>query len=515
MSFSTGDVLAEKYRIVRMIGRGGVGEVYEGENLRIRRKVAIKTLRSEFLAKSDVVQRFEREAQAAGRIGSAHIVEVLDLGDLPDGSRYLVMEFLEGLTLSKHIKGAGRLGSVETAQLLVQLLEGLGAAHTAGIVHRDLKPANIVLTSKAGDHFVKILDFGVSKFNTLASDELAMTKTGMVVGTPHYMAPEQAKGARGVDGRADLYAVGGIAYECVTGQVPFSAQTFNELLFKIVLETPPPIESFVTDLDPDFASIVRKAMAREPNQRFQTAADLQQALSDWLVRVTGGKLGTTLAQTASFEGGGSTMILDVGAPRAMQPAPTAAPQSNGPGPPPLAAPPPLPASPLVPAAWPAGEGTFDPHQVPPPAAYEIPRRSGAKTGIAIGAIVVALVTAGVAGAAIFRSGDTTRAVATTMPAASAVPAADAPSTPSAPAAPAAATAEPTAETGGVVIAEPTAPPSTVPTQRPMGGPATRPTNPPSGAPSGGPPRPPGPPAGGAPKPGASAPKSGRTISGDL
>ena len=113
MSFSTGDVIADKYRIVRMIGRGGVGEVYEGENLRIRRKVAIKTLRAEFLAKSDVVQRFEREAQAAGRIGSAHIVEVLDLGDLPDGSRYLVMEYLEGQTLSKHIKGAGRLGAVE------------------------------------------------------------------------------------------------------------------------------------------------------------------------------------------------------------------------------------------------------------------------------------------------------------------------------------------------------------------------------------------------------------------
>ncbi len=281
MSFSPGEVLAEKYRIVRMIGRGGVGEVYEGENLRIRRKVAIKTLRSEFLAKSDVVQRFEREAQAAGRIGSAHIVEVLDLGDLPDGSRFLVMEFLEGLTLSKHIKGAGRLGAIETAQILMQLLEGLGAAHAAGIIHRDLKPANVVLTTKAGDHFAKILDFGVSKFNTLASDELAMTKTGMVVGTPYYMAPEQAKGARDLDHRVDLYAAGVILYEAVTGEVPFNADTFNELLFKIVLEAAKPVESVVANIDPNFAAIVNKSMAREPSQRFQTAKEFQQALEQW------------------------------------------------------------------------------------------------------------------------------------------------------------------------------------------------------------------------------------------
>lgn len=542
MSFSSGDVIADKYRIVRMIGRGGVGEVYEGENLRIRRKVAIKTLRAEFLAKSDVVQRFEREAQAAGRIGSAHIVEVLDLGDMPDGSRYLVMEFLEGQTLSKHIKGAGRLGAVEAAQILMQILEGLGAAHAAGIVHRDLKPANVVLTTKAGEHFAKILDFGVSKFNTLASDELAMTKTGAVVGTPYYMAPEQAKGARGVDGRADLYAVGVIAYECVTGQVPFSAQTFNELLFKIVLETPPPIESFVSDLDPDFASIVRKAMAREPNQRFQTAAELQQSLSDWLVRVTSGKLGMTLAQTTSFQGGGATMILDpsYGTPasgahaapgsgpstRVMPQMPNMmAPASSRPShpsghalPPSPPLPPPQSAAQLPgvlpgapPAAW-SNESALDP-RLAEPTPHQVPQKSSG-TAIAIGAVVVAIAVASIAGFAIFRStSDDEAKRAEPSAATTAVEAASATKPPPAEsAAPQPADAK-TGDPDGVVTAEPAPPsaPSTEvaaqspPAQRPIGGPLPR-----------GPvPSPPAPPPPG-PGPGTGPPaKSGRTISGDL
>jgi eukaryotic-like serine/threonine-protein kinase len=283
MHLQAGQILAEKYRIVRLLGQGGMGAVYEGENTRIRRRVAIKTLHGSVSSRADVVQRFEREAQAAGRIGSDHIVEVLDMGDLPDGTRFMVMEFLEGVTLGERIVKRGRIPPRELVPILTQMLEGLSAAHAASIIHRDLKPANVfLLTQKGGQSdFVKILDFGVSKFSALNAEEMSMTRTGAVVGTPYYMSPEQAKGARSLDARSDLYAVGVILYEAITGQVPFNAETFNELIFKIALESPPPPEQFVPNLDPAFSAIVRRAMARDVGERFQSADELKEALLAW------------------------------------------------------------------------------------------------------------------------------------------------------------------------------------------------------------------------------------------
>jgi len=284
MTLSSGDIIDGKYRIVRLIGEGGMGAVYEGENVRIHRRVAIKVLHSGIASNQDAVQRFEREAQAAGRIGSEHIVEVLDLGNLPDGDRYMVMEFLEGDTLSTRIHARGRLTPRELVPLFHQVLEGLAAAHGAGIIHRDLKPENVFLlkTRKGQQDFVKLLDFGISKFNQLSGESgFSMTRTGAVMGTPYYMSPEQAKGAKGMDHRADLYAVGVMLYEGVTGQVPFNADTFNELLFKIVLEEPKPIEHVVPEVDPSFAALVRRAMARDPSDRFQTSQDFQAAIDGW------------------------------------------------------------------------------------------------------------------------------------------------------------------------------------------------------------------------------------------
>src|SRR5690349_12480299 len=179
---STGDIIEGKYRIVRLLGEGGMGAVYEGENTRIHRRVAIKVLHAAVAAKADVVQRFEREAQAAGRIGSDHIVEVLDLGNLPGGERFMVMEYLEGESLGDRLKRRQRLPPVEVAPVLIQLLEGLIAAHAAGIIHRDLKPDNVFLMANKGGQkdFVKVLDFGVSKFNALDTD-MSMTRTGAVM----------------------------------------------------------------------------------------------------------------------------------------------------------------------------------------------------------------------------------------------------------------------------------------------------------------------------------------------
>lgn len=283
MTLTPGQILDNKYRIVRLIGEGGMGSVHEGENTLIARRVAIKVLHHAATANEQVVQRFEREAQAAGRIGSDHILEVLDMGRLPDGDRYMVMEYLDGEPLSARIEKLGRMTPGQIAPLMRQALKGLQAAHDAGIIHRDLKPDNIFIQrEKAGQpDFVKIIDFGISKFSALASD-MNMTRTGAVMGTPYYMSPEQAKGSSQVDPRSDVYAIGVIMYEAVTGRVPFDGNTFNELMFKIVLSDPPKLSDAVPDLDPEFAAIINRAMARELDDRYASAAQLRQTLDDYL-----------------------------------------------------------------------------------------------------------------------------------------------------------------------------------------------------------------------------------------
>lgn len=317
-----GTTLDGKYRIVRELGTGGMGAVYEGENVRIRRKVAIKLLHASVSSQSEAVMRFEREAEAAGRIGSDHICEVLDLGILEDGTRYLVMEYLDGETLGSRIKRSGRMGPLMTIPIMAQVLDALGAAHAAGIIHRDLKPDNIfILPVKGGvPDFVKILDFGVSKF-AQSSDEMNMTRAGAVVGTPYYMSPEQARGTSQIDARSDIYALGVLLFQATTGQVPFQAQTFNELLFKIVLEPAPPPQQYAPDLDPEFSAIIQKAMAREPPHRFQSCAEFKEALLGWMASRVG---------PSAMQMGGRPLTVPPGA--GLR-APTAPPgTSNPPGP---------------------------------------------------------------------------------------------------------------------------------------------------------------------------------------
>jgi serine/threonine protein kinase len=282
MTLEPHQVIDNKYRIISLIGKGGMGAVYEGENILIARRVAIKVLHAATAENSSAVQRFEREAQAAGRIGSDHILEILDLGSFPNGDRYMVMEFLDGETLAQRIRKFGKLTPEQCVPLFQQLLKGLEAAHNTEIIHRDLKPDNVfILNEKANQtDFVKIIDFGISKFNALSQDH-SMTQTGAVLGTPYYMAPEQAKGTKGADRQSDVYSVGVILYEAVTGMVPFNAQTFNELIFKIVLSDPTPIQKLNPDLDLGFVRIIEKAMAKEAEDRFQTAEQFRQTLLQW------------------------------------------------------------------------------------------------------------------------------------------------------------------------------------------------------------------------------------------
>jgi eukaryotic-like serine/threonine-protein kinase len=280
-SVAAGDLVDGKYRIIRTIGEGGWGVVFEGENIRTYKRVAVKVLRPHSGLTKDIIQRFEREAQAAGRIGSEHIVEVYDLGSLEDGTHYMVMELLTGEELSSRLK-TGPVDGVAVAKFTLQLLDGLKAAHEAGILHRDLKPENLFLVpTRTGEEFVKILDFGISKFNANGPQHNA-TMTGAVLGSPCYMAPEQARGLKQVDPRTDLYAVGTLMFEALTGRVPFTGDNFNDLMFKIVLAPRPDPREIRPEIDPTLALIVVKAMAIDPKERFQNAEAFGAALTDWL-----------------------------------------------------------------------------------------------------------------------------------------------------------------------------------------------------------------------------------------
>jgi serine/threonine-protein kinase len=194
----------------------------------------------------------------------------------------MVMEFMDGDSLAQRIRQRGSIAPADLYPIARQLLDALGAAHAAGIVHRDLKPDNVfLLRSRRGQpDFVKLLDFGISKFST-GPGGLSMTRTGAVMGTPYYMAPEQAKGAKDIDHRVDIYAAGVILYEALAGRVPFLADTFNELLFKIVLEKPDPLAKVAPHVDPVLAGIIETTMARDPAERFQTTEALRDALDHW------------------------------------------------------------------------------------------------------------------------------------------------------------------------------------------------------------------------------------------
>jgi serine/threonine protein kinase len=276
-------VLDGKYRLLRKLGKGSMGSVYLGENTSIGRHVAVKVMNPELADHRVLLDRFEREARAAARIRSPHVVEVLDMAEGAHGLRYIVMEHLEGESLGDRLERSGTMSLREVSLLAMQILEGVRAVHDAGIIHRDLKPDNVFLATHADGEIVKILDFGVSK---LSFDRVNVTRDGTVMGTPNYMSPEQARGKE-IDVRSDLYAVAVLLYESVSGRLPFHAHNVNELLFKIALEEPVPLEAWLPGVDREFAAIIRHGMARDPDARFQSAPDFQNAIALWRDRAFG------------------------------------------------------------------------------------------------------------------------------------------------------------------------------------------------------------------------------------
>lgn len=273
-----GTLLAGKFRVVSRLGVGGMGSVYEIEHELTKHRRALKLLHASMAGTPSVVERFLREASAAGRVGNPHIVETFDAGVLDTGEPYLVMEILRGEPLASRI-AHGPMSVLEVVDLVGQAASGVHAAHLAGIVHRDLKPDNLFITDGAdGRPFVKILDFGISKFDPVKTGGLQLTQEGAALGTPYYMPPEQIRGEGSLDARADVYALGVILYECLTGVRPFEAETLAHLAILIHTGQPVPVEQRRPDLPPGLAGIVHAAMATDRGQRMQSAGDLRFAL---------------------------------------------------------------------------------------------------------------------------------------------------------------------------------------------------------------------------------------------
>ncbi|MDQ3034771.1 MAG: serine/threonine protein kinase, partial [Myxococcota bacterium] len=275
-----GATLADRYRVLRRIAEGGMGAVYEAEQLALSRRVAIKCLHAHLARDQEIVGRFRREALATTQIGHPHIVDVLDLGEMDDGTLFMVLELLDGRDLARALKDDGPLSIARAARVLAQVCEGVGAAHEKGIVHRDLKPENVFLITREGDpDFVKVLDFGVSKIRAAADAPAeSMTRTGTALGTPYYMAPEQAQGKRDVDHRADVYALGVILFRVLTGHHPFADDSYPMLVLKICTEPAPRVEEWRKDVPRELASLLERMLAKDPAARPQSMDEVRSEL---------------------------------------------------------------------------------------------------------------------------------------------------------------------------------------------------------------------------------------------
>jgi serine/threonine-protein kinase len=303
-TFPPGTVLLDKYRIVRELGMGGMGVVLCAEHVQLGTRVAMKFLLPEFAVLPDAAQRFVREARAATRIHSEHVARVIDVGTLPgalagfpaprgpDGEEvaqpggppgvpFIVMEYLDGVDLGRHLKSTPKLSIHEAIDFIVQAAEALAQAHAAGVIHRDVKPANLFLTrAPDGTPHVKMLDFGIAKVvEETAQQNLELTKTRAVMGSALYMSLEQMRSTKTVDYRTDIYSLGITLYELLTHTHPFMAESFSELCVKVSLDPPDPIGRHRPDVTDELGEVIARAYARYPDDRYPTVASFAAALA--------------------------------------------------------------------------------------------------------------------------------------------------------------------------------------------------------------------------------------------
>jgi serine/threonine-protein kinase len=270
-----GQTIDERYRVEALLGEGGMGLVYRVIHTRLNKPLAIKVLRRENTRDEEVLARFRREAESASAIGNQHIVDISDFGTLTDGSTYFVMECLEGIDLIDAIDVAQRMPEDRAIPIALQVCRALGAAHAAGIIHRDLKPENVFLIRRNDtDDFVKVLDFGIAK---VANGPKRLTRAGEVLGTPHYMSPEQCEGDN-VDHRTDIYALGVLLYEMVTGHVPHDADTMMGILTKHMYEDPIPPKLRVPQVSVQLEQVIMRCLEKKPEHRYQTMREIEDDL---------------------------------------------------------------------------------------------------------------------------------------------------------------------------------------------------------------------------------------------
>ncbi|WP_437948468.1 serine/threonine-protein kinase [Sorangium sp. So ce296] len=276
-SLAEGSVIAGRYRLERMLARGGMGAIWVARHVQLDAAVAIKLMAPEYAASSTARARFEREARAAAQLKIPNVVHVHDYG-IEGETPFLVMELLDGEDLETRLAREGRLSLSATLSVVAQVCKALRRAHETGIIHRDLKPANLFLARQDDEEIVKVLDFGIAKAQgtLLAGKE---TKTGTLVGSPYYMSPEQVRRSKTLDWRSDLWSVGVIAYRCVTGRLPFPGEEIGEVFVAICTEDVPLASSLAPELGPEVDRFFSRAFMREPERRFQSASELAEAFS--------------------------------------------------------------------------------------------------------------------------------------------------------------------------------------------------------------------------------------------
>src|SRR5262249_32134588 len=274
VELAPGSILLGKYRIDELIGSGGMGNVVCASHLYLHQSFAIKILLPQMAESESTVQRFLREAQATVKLRSEHCARVMDVGVTPEGAPFIVMEFLDGNDLNQILRHHGPQPPAIVVDLMLQACEGLAEAHAIGIVHRDIKPSNFFITRRPdGSMLLKILDFGISK-TPIGYDELTATHT--VIGTPSYMAPEQMKSGKAADPRSDIWSIGVVMYQLLTGRLPFAGESYAELVLKVGLEAPAPIP---IPLPTGLAEVLMRCLEKDQNLRYQDVGEFARMLA--------------------------------------------------------------------------------------------------------------------------------------------------------------------------------------------------------------------------------------------